>query len=329
METIDILRTSLEGLGYTAEVLHLGRAKKAFLQLSHPDHSGMVTMSATSPLYPFATASARLICNDKSKAYDFAAQRGIAIPASVYVEKDDSAHEDAFRLLESHSRVIVKPLNSSVSNGLTLDVTSPEKLKAAILHAREFSEIVIIQQQVIGEEIRFVVLDGKVRAAILRQKPSVVGDGTSTLRQLIDKENEERKQLVDTAVPYPMLDEAIIDLTSLPMDKVYPAGERIELGKGTMIRGGASIFNVMATIDPSYTKLVEHLCQPLGKGFIVADMMLAEYTSPATSTNYSFIEFNLTPVLKLFYSCRDGSHFKVAETFLAPMIDATLRRNVL
>jgi uncharacterized protein (DUF1330 family) len=90
-----------------------------------------------------------------------------------------------------------------------------------------------------------------------------------------------------------------------------------------MIRTGASIYNVIQTVHPSYLQTVENLAQKLGANFIVVDMILRDYTQEQSANNYAFIEFNTTPVLKLFYSCRDGQHYDVVEE-LADMIDGTL-----
>jgi uncharacterized protein (DUF1330 family) len=69
--------------------------------------------------------------------------------------------------------------------------------------------------------------------------------------------------------------------------------------------------------------VVENLVQTLGARFVVVDMMLQDYTKPKTAANYAFIEFNTAPVLKLFYSCRDGKQYDVVAE-LAAMIDTSL-----
>jgi D-alanine-D-alanine ligase-like ATP-grasp enzyme len=326
IETIDILRTALKALGYTIDTFELGRFKKNFTWIHHPEHSGMMTMSSDSPHYPFVTTSSHLICKDKSQAYDLASLKGITIPATVYVEKKDSNYTDAQTLLDTYKRLIVKPLDTSASKGLTLDITTQDQLVSAIAYAVEFSDSAIVQQQVFGEEIRFVVVDGKVEAGILRQTPSVNGDGISTLGELIKKENEVRKKMTNSLSAYLQLDKNAIDFTKFDMNKVYPKYERIELSKNLMLRHGGSVFNVSDKIDTSYISLVEKLVQPLGDGFLAVDIIIENYKAPATDTNYAFLEFNLTPSLTPFYSCRDGNHFKVAEEFLAPMIDTILRR---
>jgi cyanophycin synthetase len=325
MNTMDILQKSLEARGYTTRTLMLGTAKKSFTQFSSPDTRKLLTLSTDSPLYPFSTSSARLIANFKEFAYDLAQDIGISIPESAVIEADDAEFVSAKTLLDKHRLVIVKPNSSSVSNGLTLNINSPDQLNDAITFARRYSDRVLVQRQVKGEEIRFAVADGKVRAAILRQTPGVTGNGHATLAQLIEEENKARAAITDTAVIYPAIDDKLVNLETFDMQTVPADGERVELGKGTMIRTGASIYNVLEQVHPSYVEIVEKLADQLGNGFVAVDLMFEDYAQQATNTNYAFIEFNLTPAIQLFYSCRDGKHFDIAGEYLAPMIDKILQ----
>ena len=289
----------------------------------------MVTLSTDSPLYPFATSSARLITNHKNLSYDLASKIGISHPDSVTIYPDDQVFKAATLLLETHGLVIVKPNSGSVSNGLTLNISRTDALPEAIKHARSFSDKVLVQQQVRGDEVRFVVVDGAVRAAILRQTPGVTGDGTTTLGQLIKDENVSRSSIVDTAVPYPRIDSDLVNMDAVNLDSIPALNERVELGKGTMIRLGASIYDVTETIHPSYLEIAEKLGVQLGNGFVVVDIMIHDYTKPAGNNNYAFIEYNLCPALQLFYSCRDGKHFDVVGDYIAPMIEMMLRKDLL
>lgn len=320
METIDILGKALNELGYQSRPIHFGLSKKRFMQIE--DRTGRVhlTLSAGSPLYPFATASARLVCRDKTKSYDFAAGQGISVPKSVYLSTEEIDYKEAVKLLNTSAPLIVKPARSTLSQGLTLNVRTKRQLSKAIKYAQKFPKDVVVQQQIEGEEIRFPLVNGKAVAAILRQTPRVIGNGTATVTELIRQENELREQLTDTMVPYPQLDKALVAEPLLSSQKVPAMGEVVELNRNTMIMGGASIYNVLAETDPSYIELVEKLAGALGKGFVTVDMIVQDYTQPANNHNYWFLEFNLTPALRLFYSCRDGKHLRIAEDYLAPMM---------
>jgi cyanophycin synthetase len=322
-QSIDIVKKVLASFGYTFEARTLGLSRKNFTMITSPEGDQLV-LATNAPLYPFSTSSARLISADKISAYEFVTQTGVSTPRTVIVKHVEDTIE-AVELLHKSQAVIVKPARASGSAGLTLDITAEQQLHDALAYARTSAPTVIVQNQFYGEEVRFVVINGRAQAAILRKKPAIIGDGTSTVAQLIERENAARQAIDDTLVPYPQLDETIIPTELLTSQEVLSTGVIRELSKSTMIKGGASIYDIIDTIDKGYLVAAEQAAAGMGKGFIAVDMMIADYSRPSSADNYVFIEFNLNPALALFYSCRDGNHFTVAEDFLCPMLMTAMK----
>jgi glutathione synthase/RimK-type ligase-like ATP-grasp enzyme len=77
------------------------------------------------------------------------------------------------------------------------------------------------------------------------------------------------------------------------------------------------MYDIINNLHQGYRETVEAIAKDMNADFIVVDIMLRD---PGEFTNYWFIEFNTSPVLKLFYSCRDGGHFD-AGRHLAEMIN--------
>lgn len=321
--SIQLLKSGLQELGYQSESFLLSNLH--FTRFTAP-HGGVWLTSDYRIAYPFASNTARPISTNKHLAYDLAQQLGVTVPFTTEITDMNQA-ESALTALTANAPLVVKPDAASLSNGLTLHVTTEADLRVALTKAAAFSPKVLVQEQIIGEEIRFVVIDGRVTAAILRQKPHVIGDGATTVAGLIDKENELRAQIQLPYTQYPPLDEKLINLKALNLDQVLADGERLELGQATMIRNGASMYNVLPSVDSSYIAIAEKLAQALGNGFVAVDIIMQDYTQPATIKNYAFIEFNMSPVLLVFYACRDGQQYNVLED-LVPLIDRSLKRNM-
>jgi cyanophycin synthetase len=317
--TIALLKDALAKLGYTCETLALG----AQLQARFTAPSGTSWLTSVSRIsYPFVSDTARPISKDKYLAYNLAELLDVSIPKTLRVDDDTSESEIADML--AYAPLVVKPNSASLSKGLTLNIRNNESLQTAIRHAKSFSDKVLVQQQVQGEEVRIVILDGKADAAILRQSARLIGDGISTVSRLLEKENETRKGLGMPYLVYPQLAAPLIDLSEDELATVPAIGKVIELNQSTMIRGGASMYNILNDIHPSYLETAEKLGSYIGKGFVVVDMFIQDYHAPQTPNNYTFIEFNMSPVLKLFYSCRDGRHYDILPK-LAGMIDQVLQ----
>ncbi len=289
--------------------------------LSRPDGMKWKTRAANIT-YPFNDQRVKDISIDKGRAYKLVEKLGFPIPYTETVS-GDLDDELATRMLSAYPLLIVKPSDSSLSRGLTLNIDTKVKLYKAIKNAQLVSPSVLIQEQVKGEEIRFAVINGRVEAALLRRTARVVGNGVSTIEELIKQENETRKTLKFEYISYPQLDDTIVDQSLLNSQVVPRDKEVIELSHSTMIRGGCSVYNVLDEVDESYKKIVEKIAADISAGFVVVDMFCQKYKTAATRGNYWFIEFNSAPVLKLFYGCRDAKHFDIV-TRLADLIDETL-----
>ncbi len=317
MESQEILIRALEERGLAASMHQRGVNGEMFTYVSSTSGKRLV-ISWKKYKYPFPSASAYILSLDKSAAYDHVSALGYSVPRSWYGQ--DSALPDGVEaFLDQGGRLIVKPLDSGLGKGLTINITRKEELLQATHVAKQHSETYIIQQQFVGEEYRFVVVEGVARAAVLRQKPFVIGDGTHTVEQLIAIENENRQSIKDTMVSYPMLTKELIG-DIVENQQIPEIGERFELGLGTMISKGASVYDVTNQIHESYMSIASDIGASIGAGFVVVDMMIQDHSTPAAEGNYIFLEYNMSPALRLFYSCRDGHHVRVAEEYLAPGI---------
>ena len=311
-----LLGRELGALGYTMSEEH--DSNRLFVSYISPKGRIWRARAATID-YPFTSATVRALSKNKAEATKFVTLHGMHAPATIKVLGDEFDLKTVEKFLDRYGRVVVKPLNRSLSVGLTTDVTTSLQLQKAIKKAAKYSAEVLVQEQVFGEEVRFAVINGKVISALLRRTPRVVGDGVSTIAELIERENAERRKIDYTLVPYPQLTEELVR-SSVDVEKVPADGEIVELSRATMISRGCSVYDILSDIDESYIRLVESLVSDLDTGFIVVDIFIKNFREPASDDNYWFIEFNTSPVLKLFYSCRDGNMHDILPA-LAEAID--------
>lgn len=319
--TIDLLKDALSKRGYRVEEEQLGN--RPYTRFTAPNGRLWLTQNARIG-YPFLSVAVSKIAAQKDLSYELCEKHGIRIPKTLLI-KDLSTSSIALQGLLATGSVVIKPNNASLSNGLTLNVTNFDELQLAYLKAKAYSDFVIAQEQVEGEEIRFAMIDGKARAALLRETPRLVGDGTSTLQELLDAENEVRKTLkFSDHTQYPLLTSEIIDLKRFDLSSIPADKEVVELSRTTMVRYGASMYNVLDQIHPDYIAVAEKAATEFGARFIAVDIMIKDMTAPATDDHaYAFIEFNASPVLTLFYCDRNGKQYDVVPD-LVKLIDATL-----
>ena len=306
-----LLMTEFKKRGYRVEEYSLNDV--SFVRFARPG-GGVWETKPHRLAYPMNSLFVAKMSINKSLAYAFAVHNKVPIPATYTYIKGDQLDKAKIKDLLARGSVVVKPEQASLSKGVTLNVKTPDQINKAIPYALEDdrrNQSVIIQEQVNGEEIRFVGLSGRVVAALLRRTARVIGDGESTIAQLVGRENTERRNIAHTLVRYPLLRDIADDVEILQSRQVLAKGEVKELSRSTMIGGGASVYNILSDMHPSYVECAERLIKALGAGFIVADMFIEDYAVPMNSTNVRFNEFNSAPVLKVFYSCRDGNNYDI------------------
>lgn len=85
--------------------------------------------------------------------------------------------------------VIVKPREGSGGRHTTVHIETESELRQAYHNARMISPAVMIEEELFGPVFRATLVDGKLVAVLRRDPPQVVGDGRSTVRELVAAEN--------------------------------------------------------------------------------------------------------------------------------------------
>jgi cyanophycin synthetase len=313
-----LLSRALIDKGYTQREIELGLK---YVELTSPEGWKWLTRTAY-PYYPFISRAAEDISRVKDMSYAFAKHHGIAVPETMIVTAQSP---EAVAFLTLHGRVVVKPLNSGGSRGVSMDVTDQQMLQQAIEAATVFGPKVLIQKQYDGTEYRFTIIEGELAGVHCKQKPVIIGDGVSTVAELIAKENQARKQLVFEYMSYPQLDASLVSEEILHDTSVLAAGESVQLNDSSLISRGASVYDVTDAVHQSYKQTAIRLACELGSPLLVVDMLIIDPNKPQNDANYVFLESGTKPALKLYYSVRDGKHLDIIPR-LAEMIDAYGKR---
>lgn len=308
-----LLEKELQRRGFSTRQYTVG--KREYAEYTSPNGAVWLTRREHFS-YPLNHGAIMEMADNKTLAYEWMSQFDVSIAWSKVVnDLDELDDKEMTTWLDAYKKVVVKPESSSASRGLTLDIQTVEELRKAIHRAREatqFTDNILVQQQVAGEEIRLTLLQGKVVAILLRQPLQVVGDGRATLATLLERENSARQAISKTSmVPYGAAEQFAKPEWLTQRDTIIAKDEVVKLADSTLISGGASVFNIFDDVDPSYVHFAEQVVQRLGAAFIVMDLMTADYTAPMDQTNTYFNEFNKAPALKMFYACRDGKNYDI------------------
>ena len=99
--------------------------------------------------------------------------------------------------------VVLKPRDADYGDGVSLRLDSREDVERAYQHAHRFSTSVLVEQMLMGDHHRLLVVGDRVIAALRREAAHVVGNGRQTIAELIaEGRPRPRGSPEDTSAPW-------------------------------------------------------------------------------------------------------------------------------
>jgi len=207
--------------------------------------------------------------------------------------------------------IVLKPLNGNHGKGATINITNWPCAITAFQRAQKISEKVIVEKYVQGEDFRVLVVNDKFVAAAVRTPACVVGDGRSTIRELIDTVNKDPRrghchEKVLTAI---RVDEVTLELltkSNLGLDTVLPLGEEFFLKPTANLSTGGTATDVTDEVHPDNVFLV-------GLDICGIDIMAPDLKTPITENGGVVLEVNAAPGFRMHLEPTSGQPRNVAK----------------
>ena len=180
----------------------------------------------------------------------------------------------------------------------------PSALSAARLDTR-----LLIERQVPGEMYRLLYLDGELLDVVLRQAPHVLGDGRSTIVELIIQENERR---LAAARPRALITVDLDCLLALEAGGRSPStvpasGERVRV-KTASSENGEQENHTMRSFSPDVVDECAEAVRAVGLRLSGVDLVTPDINRPIAEAGGAIIEVNGTPGFQYHYEVADREH---------------------
>lgn len=222
------------------------------------------------------------------------------------VPQGNSYHtiEDALRDFDSlaFNAMVVKPKSTNYGLGISIFKQAPslEDYKQAIELAFEEDKTVLVEEYIEGTELRFYVQAHKTAAIVERQAAHVIGDGQSSISELIDQINQDPLRGENHLTPLTKIAKTSIEALQLKnqglsFESVPKADEKVYLRENSNVSTGGLSIDRTDQVHPSYKAIAEKAAQILDANFCGVDIIISDYQLPADSNNYGIIEANFNP----------------------------------
>lgn len=205
--------------------------------------------------------------------------------------------------------VAVKPVVGHKGIGVTADVKDADDLELAFDRAVEAipedqSTRIIVEQSIAGKDYRLLCVNGRFVAATERRPASVTGDGESTIRELIDRENRTPARVDTPTSPLGKIqvDEAMeryLDEQGLTLDSVLEVDRTIYLRKVANLSAGGLSIDATRQIHPDNVILAQDIAQHFRLTCLGIDVITPDLAESWKDGNFGIIEINAAPGINM------------------------------
>ena len=261
------------------------------------------------------------LADDKLRVCRLLALSGI--PVSRHVVTSVGAFDNAVRWLTSSPvPLVVKPAaDTGAGAGVSTSITTIQELRIAMAWARAYGPRILIEEQIEGDCYRVLIMDGEVIDCVQRRPPRVVGDGKSTVGQLVHRENKLRR-LGTSAIRAQGLIRRDPDLHNslarqgLRTDSRPSEGHVVVLKR--VINDNATRDNVPANgeLCAAILECARKSAKLVGARLAGVDLICSDPRLPLERTKGVVIEVNTNPGLYYHYRTEDRG-FPIAEKVLS------------
>jgi len=259
---------------------------------------------------------AALLVSDKFSAKKHLKKHGFNVPDGRFFRRRHI--DEALKEFDSLRKPLcVKPNNGSEGRHVYTSITERTWYEAALRQVAEVKSTILVEEHVNGGHFRFMYLSPQVIAIRQGDPIHVIGDGNSTITELVETLNAERRdRALPTHLPY-VIDEMNVDflkMQGLKVTDIVSHGKKIYLsGASNGTVGGDTVLLDKTEVHPSYCTLVEEACRSVpGLHFSGVDLIIEDITKPANQENYWFLELNVSPAITAYYYPWKGEKVDVA-----------------
>lgn len=312
-------------INYTSERLSNSKINFVIKDMKNKDLFNFVY-----PFYPNNSPISLKITGDKSLSEAHFSRCGFKTPTSkTYHSGDiDKALDETFKL-DTNRKVVVKPKSSSLGRGVYINVSKENFKDAWTSSISELSKSerqninnieYIVQDILDGFEARATVMQGSLLSVTVRIPPYVVGNGTSSIKQLIDRKNKLREKC-RMQKQYPIVItkkiEAFLSSNNRFITDVPSDNEPVLLSSVSNISAGGELFDITDLVTTNIKDFALDIVASVpGMYSGGLDIIMKSFDDP----NPSILEANVYPNLTIPKYPTYGSQTHVSKIIIDSLI---------
>ncbi len=291
---------------------------RSMVQLGYGVHQKRIQATLSS----FSGILAVELACDKEGTKTILKDGGIPVPRGTviqYLDELPAAIEEV-----GGFPIVIKPLDGNHGRGISIDVKNQQEAEEAydLASAASKTRSVIVERYYKGSDHRILVINGKVAAVAERIPAHVVGDGRSTVEELIEITNQDPNRGDGHAN---VLTKITIDKTALnvlgkqgyELTSILPQGAIAYLRATANLSTGGIAVDRTDEIHPENVWIAQRVAKLIGLDIAGIDVVTDDIRKPLKEVDGVIVEVNAAPGFRMHVAPSRGLPRNIA----APVID--------
>jgi len=284
---------------------------QSLVQLGYGVHQKRIQATTTSNTNMISVD----IAGDKSATKKLLGEMGVPVPKGFRIREIEDLEGTIERI---GYPVVIKPLDGNHGKGATVGITDMEHAVAAFEKAKEYSRWVIVEKMLVGSDFRALVVNNKLIAVAERIPAHVVGNGKSTIQELIDETNSDPRrgyghEKVLTLIQVDGQTMRCITSKGYTLETVLEPGEILHLKTTANISTGGTAIDRTDEVHPENIFLFERIAKIVGLDVAGIDIIAPNVSEPLHENGGGIIEVNAAPGFRMHLAPSEGIGRNVAE----------------
>lgn len=291
-----------------------------FLQLTH---GGKTEYVRNANMTSKDSTISHWLMGNKTVTKKILEKHGYAVPKGneFSTVEEAVAYFDLFK----NKAIVIKPKSTNYGLGITIFKNPPSKAsyeEGIRLAFKEDSEV-LVEEFIEGTEYRFFVLNGRTEAVLLRIPANVTGDGTHTVKELIEEKNTHPYRGGNHRAPLEKIQMGEIEQLMLKeqgyqFDSVLEKGKTVYLRENSNISTGGDSVDMTDAMPEYFKKLAEEMANALEVKVTGLDLIIPDLTleNKKTQAVYSVIEANYNPAMHMHAYVHKGEGQRLTKKVL-------------
>ena len=248
------------------------------------------------------------IACDKEETKDLLEQAEVPIPKGDIIRTERGLKEAVDYV---GFPLVIKPVNGNHGRGITTNINSLDEALIGFKEAKEVSRLVIVEKYITGEDHRLLVINNKLVAAAKRTPAHVIGDGKSTIQELVDEVNKDERrgyghEKVLTEIDINSLTLEILKEMNMTTESVPKKGEMVKLKSTANLSTGGTAEDITELIHPYNVFIAERISKIIGLDICGIDIMAEDLTKPLNKSGGAVLEVNAGPGFRMHLQPTSG-----------------------